>query len=211
MRKSFWYLYATDHYLYTTPSLRFIIGIIKPRTANLLMKEEIFFLMPKDAKRHQPNIYKHSIQEFFGTHDYIKQIETSNGVINEYRISCVGTIYKKYDIDINEESDLRFIKLITPFYPWTLKHVVDYISGAKFYQEGNIVGKSCVIILRVFKLKKSFSLYHLPKPRVSNQVLYFNIEESVEFMLENKEYIPIIKEEEFNALIELIQFIRDNC
>ena len=114
---------------------RYILGIVKQDTAKKILKANEtdggFVLMPKDVLRHKPEIFKPSIQPLFKQSlKLIREIEKAEGYTTRNHLcEYYAEIIETFFINFDKSSDREFIKLISPFYPWTHNHVYEYLTG----------------------------------------------------------------------------------
>lgn len=191
-----WYTYATDVLGYMEPMYKLVLGITRKSTCYKLKESNRFLICPKDTTRHRIKNFKSIYHKLYYKKDTIILPD------NQFKIQTCGEIIEDFTIKLDHKEDIDFIKALGPFSPWTLKHIIDYTSGKKVYQEGMKFGTITVSVLRIYLLKESFSIYREVKPRVANQYFNIKIEENI---LEG--CTPIIPNEEFDEILNSIKYI----
>lgn len=211
MKINCWYTYATEVLAYSKSQYKFIIGIVKQHTAKGLEKavEEngFFLLLPKNVTRHISTIFKSSIRHLYKRSlELVEEIESDEQGYTTRRHHCnfYASIHKTYSIDFSEHNDREFIKYISPLYPWTHEHVFEYLTG-KDPEIPETVGKGAISIIKIFRLKSPIVITYRQADRDSSQIKSFDYEylTPLNFNFED----PIHEKQEFNALINLIEFL----
>ena len=205
-----WYTYATEVLAYSRPQYKFILSIVKQHTATRLKKavknDGFYLLLPKDVKRHVPEIFKSSIR-----HLYKESLRLVEEIINEEKYitrkhicQYYVSINKIFQIDFSRDSDREFIKMLSPLYPWTFNHVFKYLTG-KDSQVPDTVGEGAIIIIKLYKLNFPIKLTYKQAKRDSSQVKTIEIENITPDMFEFQNLV--YKKQEYQALCRLIDYL----
>ncbi len=193
-----WYTYATDVLGYKDPIYKLILGVTRESTCEKLRKAGRFLICPKDTTRHTIKNFKSLYHTLY---------HKKNTIVlpnNMFKIQLCGKIVDSFTVNVENQVDIDFIKALGSFIPWTFKHIMEYTSGKKVYQEGMKFGTISICVLRIFKLSEDFTYYRESKPRVANQ--FFNIERGDEILYN---CTPILSDETFNELFNSIKYLHD--
>jgi hypothetical protein len=209
MMAKFWYTFGTEVVAYSKPSNNLILGIIKQDTAEKLQKANDedggFVFMPKHVTRHRPEIFKSTIQQYFQKSlEYIEIIDEIPGYKTRvHQCAYYASIEDVFNINFEQTEDRDFIKLISPFYPWTHKHVYEYLTG-KDPEIEHTIGKGAILLFRMYKFDSPINQEYKQADRDSSQIKSFEINQ-----IFNKTH-PIHKKSNFDELRNLIHFVFNN-
>jgi len=203
-----WYTFATEIVAYSNPQNKYIIGIVKEDTAHKLEKytrELGFLLLPKHVTRHVPEIFKKSLfNEYAKSLELVQEIDKADGYTErEHKCDYFAIVHKVYYVDYKNSKDKNFIKLISPFYPWTFDHVNEYLEGKDPEIPENI-GKGGILILKLYYLNSAINIFFKQAHRDSSQIKKHELGIGIDSF---KNLEPIIPENEFSEITALIEVI----
>lgn len=203
MERQFWYTFSTDVLAYSSPFHKFVIGIVGLKTADTLEKSDGFFLMPSDGTRHDRTIFKDSISYLYDSG--IQKIARKANSVWNYSIDYHAKVKARFTLNLENEHDKEFLKLMSPLYTWKYDHVLEYFRGETTTQRGTNVGTIALVLLRVYKNRRSFDIEYKPVVGDSTQVRVFEIENQLEMDFKS----PIHNDVEFDEFQKLVNYLRE--